>query len=250
MNLDSCLSAIGDDAARIASCAERGDLTSAVAACPEWDLRKLVVHIGFIHRWATHAIQSGAPAPAGDIGRPDSEADGEELGAWMRLGAGILTDVLAATPLDADTWHPFPVEQKAWVWSRRMAMETMVHRWDAEVAASGSSDLDAEGAVTALAELFEMMLPRALKREGSQAPSASLHIHCTDTDLPEGMGEWILWGEDGEYRMEAVHRKGDAAIRGLAEPLLLAIMGRTDSRDLDVIGDHGAVAAWLDLPGL
>ncbi|MGB3735860.1 MAG: maleylpyruvate isomerase family mycothiol-dependent enzyme, partial [Ilumatobacter sp.] len=199
---------------------------------------------------ATHAIQNAAPAAAGDVREPSRDADGEELGAWMRLGAGVLADVLAATPVDAVTWHPFPVEQKAWVWSRRQAMETMIHRWDAEVAAVGSSDLDATCAAAGLEEFFEMLLPRTLAREGNPSPTASLHVHCTDDDLADGTGEWIVWGEDGEYRMDAAHRKGDAAIRGTAEALLLAVMGRTDGGDLDVIGDHDAATAWLDLPGL
>jgi len=250
MNLDSCLEAIRDDSARIAVCAERGDLDAPVTGCPGWDLRKLIVHTGFIHRWATHAIQHAAPANAGDVREPSSDARGEELGAWMRLGAGVLADVLAATPVDADTWHPFPFEQKAWVWSRRQAMETMVHRWDAEIAAVGSSDLDPECAATGLAEFFEMLLPRTLAREGNPAPSTSLHVHCSDDGLADGSGEWLVWGDGGEYRMEAVHRKGDAAIRGSAEMLLLAVMGRTDGSGLDAVGDHDAVTAWLDLPGL
>ena len=250
MNLDSCLEAIRDDSARIAVCAERGDLTAPIAACPGWDLRKLVVHTGLIHRWATHAVQLGAPPGRDAVHEPSESANGAELGAWIRLGAGVLADVLATTPVDADTWHPFPAEQKAWVWSRRQAMETMVHRWDAEVAFHGSSDLDPLWAVTGLTEFFEMMLPRALVREGAAAPSASLHAHCTDADLPDGDGEWIVWGDDGDYRMEPVHRRGDAAIRGSAQALLLAMMGRTDGGDLDVVGDHDVVEAWLGLPGL
>lgn len=250
MNLDSCLEAIRDDAGRIAVCAETGDLDSAVRGCPGWDLRKLVVHTGFIHRWATHAVRNAAPATEGDVREPSPDASGEELGAWMRLGAGLLADALAATPVDADTWHPFPLEQKAWVWSRRQAMETMIHRWDAEVAVTGSSDLDAHRAATGLTEFFEMLLPRTLIREDNDAPSSSLHVHCTDEQLADGAGEWIVWGEDGKYRMEPVHRKGDAAIRGSAAALLLAVMGRTDGADLDLVGDHAAAQAWLDLPGL
>ena len=250
MNLDSCLEAIRDDSARMAACAEHGDLDAPVAGCPGWDLRKLIVHTGFIHRWATHAIQNAAPAQHGDVREPSDDADGEELGAWTRLGAGVLVDVLADTPADADTWHPFPVEQKAWVWSRRQAMETMVHRWDAEVTTHGSSDLTPECAATGLAEFFDMLLPRTLGREGTPAPATSLHVHCTDEGLADGSGEWIVWGEDGEYRMDAVHRKGDAALRGTAADLLLAVMGRTDTATLELIGDPAVASAWLDLPGL
>ncbi len=250
VNLDSCLAAIRDDSARIAACAERGDLAAPVAACPGWNLRELVVHTGSVQRWATHALQAGGDPAVVDIPRPAVDASGEELGAWMRLGAGILVDVLATTPPDADTWHPFPAEQKAWVWSRRQAMEAMVHRWDAEVAVDGSSDLDPVHALTGLAEFFEMLLPRALLRESTAAPDVSLHVHCTDDAMTEGSGEWIVWGNGGEYRMEAVHRTGDAALRGSAVDLLLAVMGRTDGADLDMKGDPTAATAWLTLPGL
>lgn len=249
MNLDSCLEAIRDDSSRLAVCAERGNLAAPVAACPGWDLRELVVHTGGVQRWATHALQAGGDPAAVDIPRPAGNASGEELGAWMRLGAGILVDVLATTPPDAATWHPFPAEQEAWVWSRRQAMEAMVHRWDAEVAVDGSSDLDPVHALTGLAEFFEMLLPRALIRESTAAPAARLHVHCTDAGLTEGEGEWIVWGENGEYRMAAAHKKGDAALRGPADALLLAVMGRTGSADLDLVGDPAAVATWFDLPG-
>lgn len=250
MILDSCLEAIRDDTARLATCVEHGNLDVPVAACPGWDLRTLAVHTGSVHRWAMHAVQMGAPPEATDGNEPDPEASGEDLGAWLRLGAGVLIDVLATTLPDADTWHPFPAEQKAWVWTRRQAMETMIHRWDAETATAGSSDLDLDFALTGLGEFFEMLLPRTMIREKRPAPDMSLHVHCTDERLGDGEGEWIVWGEGGEYRMEAVHRTGDAAIRASAAALLLAVMGRTDGRALDVVGDRGAVSAWLELPGL
>lgn len=250
MNLDSYLAAIRDDARRTAACAESGDLAAPIAGCPDWDLRTLVVHLGSVHRWATHAIQQGAAPAMINVASPEPDATGEDLAAWLRLGAGVLADVLATTPLDANTWHPFPLEHKAWVWSRRQTHETAMHRWDAEFATLGSSTLDPVVAADGLHEFFEMLLPRTLFREGGTAPDMSLHVHCTDEGLADGAGEWIMWGENGEYRMEAVHRKGDAALRGSAADLLLAVMGRTDSAGLDIIGDRNAATAWLALPGL
>lgn len=250
MNLESHLAAIRDDSERIALCAEAGDLASQVAACPEWDLRALVMHVGGIHRWATIAIGNGGMPAIVNIEMPDPDCSGGDLGAWMREGATALVDVLAVTPLDADSWHPFPLEQKAWVWSRRQAHETMMHRWDAEVAAFGSSEFEPELAADGLQEFFELALPRVFVREQAAPPHHSLHVHCTDDDLPAGAGEWIMWSKDGEYQLEAVHRKGDAALRGLAQDLLLVLMGRADRAALDVAGDPTAAAAWLDLPGL
>lgn len=254
MNLDVSLAdyvaAVRNDAELLASCVETGDLAAPVAACPDWNLRALVMHTGGVHRWATAAIENGAAPTVLDGPKPEPTAAGPELGAWMREGATSLADVLAATPLDADTWHPFPYEQKAWVWSRRQAMETMVHRWDAEAATSGGTPFDPALATIGLTEFFEMLLPRALGRKQTAAPDVSMHVHCTDAELPDGAGEWIVWGDDGEYRMEAVPRKGDAALRGNASDLLLVMMGRADIDTVDVVGDQSAVAAWFALPGL
>lgn len=258
MNLDVSLAdyvaAIRADAEVLASCAETGDLAAPVAACPDWDLRALVMHTGGVHRWATAAIKNGAAPTVLDGPKPEPTATGLELGAWMRDGAASLADVLAETPLDADTWHPFPYEQKAWVWSRRQAMETMVHRWDAQAAisaaTSGGTPFDPALAAIGLTEYFEMLLPRALGRRQTAAPDVSLHVHCTDAGLPGGAGEWIVWGDNGEYQMEAVHRKGDAALRGNASDLLLVMMGRADLGTVDLVGDRSAIDAWIALPGL
>jgi len=180
---------------------------------------------------------------------PSDDADHEELGAWMRLGAGVLVDVLATTPLDADTWHPFPFDQKAWVWSRRQMIETALHRWDAEVATTGGSDLDPMLASEGVDEFFQLGLPRIFARTGEAVPTASLHVHCTDEGMPDGSGEWIAWNESGEMRTAPEHRKGDAAVRGAAADILLVFMGRADAGGLDIVGDPAAAAAWLELPG-
>ncbi len=249
MNLDSHIAAIRSDVDRIAVCAEQHRLNAPVAACPGWDVDALIRHVGGVHRWATQAIESGGVPAVVDVPRPEAGAPGAELAAWMRDGATGLTDALAATPPDADSWHPFPAEQKAWVWSRRQAQETMMHRWDAETATIGSSDLDAEMAADGIQEYFELGVPRILERGQLPTPTQSLHVHCTDEGLPDGAGEWIAWNEAGEYRMETVHRKGDAALRGSAEQVLLVLMGRADRDTLDTVGDPQAAAAWLDLPG-
>ncbi len=231
---------IRDDADRIAIAVERGSLDAPVAACPGWDLRDLVVPTGMVHRWAAHAIEHGAPSP----GEREPGAD-EDLANWMRAGAASLADTLAAADPDGDTWHPFPVERTNWVWGRRQAQETAVHRWDAETAAFGSSTLDADQAAEGLHEFFELVLPRVFVREQVAPPGSSLHVHCTDV-----AGEWLVWGDGDGYGMVAEHRKGDAALRGPAETLLLVMMGRASVEQADVVGDRAVVDEWLGLPGL
>ena len=111
-------------------------------------------------------------------------------------------------------------------------------------------ELDAALGAMAIDEHLTMLLPRGLDRSGTPVPSSSVHLHCTDAGLPAGAGEWIAWSENGIYRVETEHRKGDAALRGPAGDLLLVLMGRIDRSSVEVIGDVAAAAAWIDLQGL
>ncbi len=233
--------AIRADADIMSSVVRTSDLYAPVAACPGWDLRRLVEHTGGVHRWATHALLHAAP-PAPDVEFGPGPDD--NLAVWIVEGATALIAALDATDPEADTWHPFALERKAWVWARRQALETTMHRWDAQHAAGLDATLDPALSSQGIHEYLEMALPRVLTREGVTPPSVSLHVHCTDVD-----GEWLVWGDDGVYRMLPVHDKGDAAIRGAAADIWLLLMGRLDRRALDIVGDSSAADAWLDLPG-
>jgi hypothetical protein len=128
-------------------------------------------------------------------------------------------------------------------------IETALHRWDAEMAVDGSSTIDPPVAAVGIGEYFHLGVPRVLESAGLPVPAASLHVHCTDDSLPDGAGEWIVWNNAGEYKVEPEHRRGDAALRGPADQLLLVLNGRSDRSTLDIVGDADAAASWLDLPG-
>ena len=95
-------------------------------------------------------------------------------------------------------------------------------------------------------EYFDVIVPRLVERDGlALPPTGSAHLHCTDTE-----GEWTVEVLDGDYVLDRTHRKGDAAVRGTAEQLLLRVWGRARSDDaLEVIGDAEVASAWLGLGG-
>ncbi|MFT7504174.1 MAG: hypothetical protein ACI91Q_002988 [Gammaproteobacteria bacterium] len=238
--MSAYLNALRADADLMSAAIRTGDSSALVAACPEWDLSKLLEHTGWVHRWATDAIINGtAPARETDFG-PGND---ENLAVWIVEGAAALINAIGATEPDAPTWHPFSLEQQVWVWARRQALETAMHRWDAQTAIGVQAGLDPELSSEGIQEYFELGLPRVLSRAKIDPPAVSLHVHCTDVD-----GEWLVWGEDGKYRMLPVHDKGDAAIRGTAADIWLLLMGRLDRSELNIVGDASAADAWLDLP--
>lgn len=232
-----------DDASRVANVVDHGDLAAPVAACPGWDVRQLVEHLGWIHRWARHCVVHAAPPQDADA----FAVGDRDLGEWFREGAHELAASLRDLDPDAPTWHPFTVERVGRVWPRRQAHETAMHRWDVQAAVGDPDPIDAELASDGIDEYFEVAIPRLLKREGLAVPASSFHVHCTDVD-----GEWLVWNDDGAYGMKRAHEKGDAALRGPAEAILLRLWGRTSPRadELSPVGDESAMDAWLAFAGM
>ena len=222
---------------------ESGPLTAPIEACPGWDLGRLGVHVAFVHRWATASVLTAQSPPPETI--PEAPTAPRALVAWVRDGGEALIAALSQVPVDAPTWHPFPAPRTAGVWRRRQLHELTVHRWDAQDAIGAAAIIDPVVASDGLDEYLSMMLPRRLSRDGGELPHSSLHIHCTDTP-----GEWLVWSTGNELQMRREHAKGDAALRGTAEALLLSLWGRRHRAPIiDIVGDPVVAEAWLALGG-
>ena len=156
---------------------------------------------------------------------------------WARDRTARLQAALAAADPATNVWTWSRAQDVAFI-DRRMAHETSIHRWDAERAAGHARPIDAELASDGVDEFLNVML---LEPRFSFAPiDGSVHLHATDTP-----GEWLVrTQEDGTLLVTAEHAKGDAALRGPASDLLLALWGRVGPDALEVIGDR-AVAERL-----
>ncbi|MDX6200107.1 MAG: hypothetical protein QOJ79_3258 [Actinomycetota bacterium] len=183
------------------------DLSEPVAACPGWTLRELVEHLGSVHRWATSIVQTGEPQRM-------QEQHPDDLGAWFAEGAEGLIATLAAADPQAQCWS-FTADRTAGFWLRRQALETVVHRWDAERAAGEPGPIDARLAADGVEEIVTLMTPRQIAMERIPLLPATLLLHATDTG-----GEWVLGDGDPTARVEAS-----------AETLLLLIWHRVDPGD-------------------
>jgi uncharacterized protein (TIGR03083 family) len=206
-----------------------------VPSCGEWDMGDLVAHVGHVfHFWATcvddkiDGEQYEAPAPPG----PGATAD------WAREQLGRLVRVLRAHDPSEEVWSWTPQKDVAFV-SRRMAHEAIVHRWDAERAAGIDPDIVPELASDGIDEFLTFFVTP----EGwgpYDVPTTSVHLHATDTP-----GEWLVRLGDGTSVVTREHAKGDAAMRGAASDLLLALWRRVPLDGVDVIGETAAVDALL-----
>jgi uncharacterized protein (TIGR03083 family) len=217
-------------------------LGADVATCPGWSAERLVAHVGRTHRWTAGWITTGEspevePAP-----------EGPAVVDWARTGLDELVTAIAAVDPDAevDTWLD---RQPAIFWARRMAVETALHRVDAQsaVGADACTPVATDLAVDGIDEMFDVVLQYAgtgdLPLEGQ-----TIHLHATDDELAgvEGQGEWLITlGTDG-ITVVHEHSKGDVAVRGPASDLLLLLWNRRDADGLQVFGDEALVTAWRD----
>ncbi len=233
------LATLRDDRDRLVAIAD-GPLDVAVPTCPGWAMSDLLVHLGRVHRWARAALDtdpSGEWPPFG--ARP---ADGEPLGPWLADGIDQLDTAFSSTALDRPAWGFAGPSTVGW-WLRRQALETAMHRWDAEIAAGRPpTAMDVATAATGIDEWCELEAARWFRP--SDDLTISVHLHATDDagDLP---GEWFLEADSAGLHWSHGHHKGDIAVRASRSDLFLLVWRRVPPADLEVLGDPDRLDEFL-----
>ncbi|MCE9623650.1 MAG: maleylpyruvate isomerase family mycothiol-dependent enzyme [Actinomycetia bacterium] len=235
------LAALSRDGAAFANACEVAGLATSVDSCPGWSVADLVWHLTEVHQfWRTI------------VGEQRSTWEGFEQTA--RPSDNVLLDTYRAGFNDTlAVLSAADPEQPNWTWSsdhsarfviRRMAHETAVHRWDADAAAGRRAAIDSELASDGIDEFLTHMLGDATA--DASTVGGSVHLHCTDV-----AGEWtVRESDDGGRVVTREHAKGDAALRGTASDLLLALWRRQDLAGLDVIGDVAIAARFIAIAAL
>lgn len=216
-------------------------LDTPVVVCGDWTLRDLVAHQGGVWSFATANVAAASTerTPAQNGKAPERDTD---VPKWLAdVRADMLQTMQSANPTD-HAWTFAANDQSAGFWLRRMTHETLVHRWDAQSAAGTLEPMYPELARDGIAEYTEVGLRYSTGRPDRTYPTGSLHLHCTDVE-----GEWILVGTDGpDFTVTHEHGKGDAAVRGPAQSLLLWLWNRP-ADDVQIFGDNTIASTWRAL---
>ena len=145
-------------------------------------------------------------------------------------GVPLLADALAAAGPSVELWS-WTDQPTTGFWARRQAVETAVHRYDAQLTAGAPQPVEHELAVDGIDGLF-WLIPFWPWADRVRGDGETLHLHCTD-----GEGEWLVRLRTDGVDVTREHAKGDVAARGSASDLLLFLYGRVPIEHLEVFGD-------------
>ncbi|MFJ4436971.1 maleylpyruvate isomerase family mycothiol-dependent enzyme [Streptomyces sp. NPDC088923] len=206
-----------------------GDLSAPVAHCGDWSVADLAVHMGAGNLWVVTAVRERHGRGYDEGAAPRERV---ALREWHARSARELVAALSVDPA-TEAWT-FALPRSVAFWLRRRALETLVHRWDAEHARGATSPMDPALAADGVAEVFGTMAPRMVSRGVALPPARAVRLTATDTgeQWAHGPGEPV------------------AEVAGTAQDLLLMLWGRAshDAASLTWTGDRAAGAEALSGP--
>jgi uncharacterized protein (TIGR03083 family) len=236
----------------MAAAADDAGLAAVVPSCPSWQVKDLLRHTGYIHRWAARHITE-SPREIID-GPPETEilrggAPDEDLLDWFRTGHAALVGTLARADPAVDCATFMPAPSPLAFWTRRQAHETAIHHADAELAAGAAPEYPAGFAADGIDELIMGFgQRRKYQPQPGPAPAGLLRVIAADTS-----DAWSIEACDGllQPRRETVAATADAAgagctVSGPASGLYLFLWNRAnaDEAGVAVTGDPALLASW------
>ena len=235
----------------LADAAERAGLDATVPPCAPWQVKDLLRHTGYVHRWAARHVTE---CPDQIIDGPSEEeilrsgADDARLLAWFRDGHAALAQTLATADPAVACATFMPAPSPLAFWARRQAHETAIHRADAESAAGATPEYAADFAADGIDELITGFGRRRKYQPGSDPKTADgtrLRMLAADTG-----DAWLVEANEGRLQPRRGSDPGnDAAgytVTGPASGLYLYLWNRADAAraDVTVTGDPGLLSAW------
>jgi uncharacterized protein (TIGR03083 family) len=254
------IDALERDGALLGDAATAAGLAASVSTCPGWQVRDLVRHQAYVHRWAARHVIEQSPTPLDE----DDEAvvlaagpdDAELIDAYRSGHAALVAALRTADPdLECATFMPAPSPLA--FWARRQAHETAIHRYDAQSAAPGGAPApgDAFGPAFADDGIDELIMCFAARRryrlrgDGTR----SLTVRAKDTgngwriSLADGATEVARCDDAGDGgSTDAVAAAGVCLLEGPAAGIYAYLWNRSkaSAAAATITGDPTVIDVW------
>ena len=224
------------------------DPAAPVPTCPGWTITQLFRHVGRGNRWAAQIVADRRSEPLDPREVPDGKPPDDRDAAidWLNAGARLILDAVDDAGAHSEVWTFIGPRPAQW-WIRRRVHEATVHRADAAIALGADYRLTPRLAADGIDEWLERIAVEATGETSPLDAGQTLHLHATDDGLGAA-GEWSLTGTPEGISWSHEHGKGDAALRGSAQDLLLAVVRRQTASDgnLEIFGDAAVWDGWLN----
>ncbi|MFN8195155.1 MAG: maleylpyruvate isomerase N-terminal domain-containing protein [Nocardioidaceae bacterium] len=240
-----------DESARFRAVLADCDPAGPVPTCPAWDVGDLLWHLTEVQRFWAAVVAQRPAAPSEEEGSGERPRSFDELlAAFDGASASLAAALETADPTDsAWTWAE---EQTVGFIMRRQALEALVHRLDAEVAAGVEqfSEIDALLAADGVDEVLDVMYG-GCPPWGTFSPLPHfLRVDLIDVDQEV----WVQFGHfdgtdpDGvEHHQDDIHvvtdpgEEPDAVVSGTAAVMLARLWRRGPGDDIHLAGDLAIV---------
>jgi uncharacterized protein (TIGR03083 family) len=237
---------IASEGARVLA-AYRSNPDGRVPWSDRWTVRSVARHVAGSHHAVAVIL---ADRPSADFEQaaamPRIETSDPAFPEWFAANTERLLTQCRTVPPAAVCWAPHPLlSGTAAYWTRRIAYDTLVHRWDAEAGAGvAGAPMEPDIAADAVAELLEVGLP--VTRAMTDAPAGpAIRLVCADADQA-----WDLdLSEVGRLTIHGEPIDVAVTLRGTAEALLLWLWRRIEIEDgsIEVDGDRSVLDRWTEL---
>jgi uncharacterized protein (TIGR03083 family) len=245
----------------MAAAAQQAGLTAAVPSCPGWQVRDLLRHTGYVHRWAANYVAHQLPGEVEEMPEAEQLSSGPadaDLLSWFIAGHAALADVLTAAPADLVCWTFLDAPSPLAFWARRQAHETAIHRVDAELAGgSGITEFDPAFAADGLDELISGFVGRNAARGTAHRNPQSRRIRVRARDVgtaweigltPDGRDVVEVGLRDQAGPADQTGNDADCTLTGPAAGLYLLLWNRADpaAAGVAVTGDAPLLRSWQE----
>lgn len=219
------------DSARLAEVARLG-LTADVPSCPGWTVDSVLRHVATVYLHKVEILRLGRlPEPW-----PPDLTSREALELYDDARGKVVT-ALEEAGTSLATWTFSPDDKTSALWYRRMALESAVHRVDAEQAHDAVTRVDPELALDGIDELLVLMLGGPWWEEGDTEHAVDATVRITSagrswTIRADATSATVTPGTEGEV---------DAEVFGDPHNMFLWLWGRLPIDSVQTAGSDTAV---------
>jgi uncharacterized protein (TIGR03083 family) len=259
LTADRAREAIVEHTRRLAEAAAAAGPDADVPTASEWTVTDLVEHVGQTQHWIAEIIERRIPdptqLPTEMAVLPTAPA---EWPAWLAESARRVATACSDDAMDAPVWNAAGDERTGTeFWMTSVLNESVVHGFDAAIAADRlvEVDVDADVAAALVSNHLEMLTSPTWAMQRPESARAlrgtGQTLQWLATDAADDAGAWFVerWADGATWR--AGTGPADVTVTGPAGSLLLVLTRRRPLADGEAVGirvegDADLAQHWVD----